>query len=121
LPITGSLSLRDSSVTERNNLAADCVAAQIARAARLHIPVFRNLFLGSKKPFLTGFLRIFFSSVFRRNFYRNVFLEGSQEFRFFSNFTGFFAGIPVGRNSCIYSGFRRIPVPAESCLAQASD
>jgi hypothetical protein len=35
---------------------------------RLHIPVFRNLFFGPKKPFLPGFLRIsFFSCVFRRN------------------------------------------------------
>ena len=31
LPFTGSLSLRDSSVAERNNLVADCVAAQITR------------------------------------------------------------------------------------------
>jgi hypothetical protein len=31
LPLTGSLSLQDSTVTERNNLVADCVAAQIAR------------------------------------------------------------------------------------------
>jgi hypothetical protein len=77
----------------------------------LHIPVFRNLFFGSKKPFLTGFLRIsFFSCVFRRNF--------SQERGF-----GEVAGIPVfsrfyrnfsqeflwDRNSCIYSGFLRIP------------
>jgi hypothetical protein len=31
LPLTGSLSLQDSTDTERNNLVADCVAAQIAR------------------------------------------------------------------------------------------
>ena len=39
-----------------------------SQMARLHIPVFRNLFFGSKKMFLTGFLGIFFSCVFRRNF-----------------------------------------------------
>ena len=37
----------------------------------------------------------------------NVVLERSQEFRFFSILQEFFAGIPVGRNSCIYSGFLR--------------
>jgi hypothetical protein len=36
-----------------------------------------------------------------------VVLERSQEFRFFSILQEFFAGIPVGRNSCIYSGFLR--------------
>jgi hypothetical protein len=81
-----------------------------------------NLFFGSKKPFLTGFLRISFFPAFSGGiFHRNVVLERSQEFRFFSILQEFFAGIPVGRNSCIYSGFRRIPVPAESCLAQVSD
>jgi hypothetical protein len=54
-----------------------------------------------------------------------VVLERSQEFRFFPYFTGIFR-----RNSCgqeflyllrILPEFRRIPVPAESCLAQASD
>jgi hypothetical protein len=35
-----------------------------------------------------------------------VVLERLQEFRFFfSILQKFFAGIPVGRNSCIYSGF----------------
>jgi len=76
----------------------------------LHIPVFRNLFFGSKKPFLIGFLRISFFPAFSGGiFHRNVFLEGSQEFRFFPILQDFFAGIPVGRNSCIYSGFQRIP------------
>jgi hypothetical protein len=69
---------------------------------RLPIPVFRNLFLGSKKPFLTGFLRIsFFSCVFRRNFSQEL---GFGEiagipvfFRFYRNFSQEFlwAGIPV--------------------------
>jgi hypothetical protein len=76
----------------------------------LVIPLFRNSFFGPKKAFLTGFLRIFFSCVFLRNF--------SQERDF-----GEVAGIPVlsrfyrifsqeflwDRNSCIYSGFLRIP------------
>jgi hypothetical protein len=99
----------------------------------LHIPVFRNLFVGPKKPFLPGFLRISFFLVFSGGiFYRNVVLE-------------VVAGIPVfcrchriflqeflwDRNSCIYSGFlripldssgfRQIPVPAKCCLALASD
>jgi hypothetical protein len=92
----------------------------------LHIPVFRNLCVGSKKPFLTGFLRISFFPAFSGGiFHRNVVLERSQEFRFFFDFTGIFR-----RNSCgqeflyllrIPPAFRRIPVPAESCLAQASD
>jgi hypothetical protein len=74
----------------------------------LPIPVFRNLCVGSKKPFLTGFLRISFFPAFSGGiFHRNVVLERSQEFRFFSILQEFFAGIPVGRNSCIYSGFLR--------------
>jgi hypothetical protein len=68
--------------------------------SRLPIPVFRNLFLGSKKPFLTGFLRIPFFPAFSGGiFHRNVFLEGTKEFRFFPILQEFFAGIPVGRNS----------------------
>jgi hypothetical protein len=43
-----------------------------------------------------------------------VFLEGSQEFCFFPILQEFFAGIPVGRNSWIYSGFRRIPEDSSS-------
>jgi hypothetical protein len=82
----------------------------------LHIPVFRNLFFGPKKPFLPGFLRISFFPVFSGGFFfnRNVILE-------------VVAGIPVfcrchriflqeflwDRNSCIYSGFLRIP--PDSC------
>jgi hypothetical protein len=60
--------------------------------ARLPIPVFRNLFFGPKKLFLTGFLRIsYFSCVLRRNF--------SQE-------RGFGQEFLRDRNSCIYSGFQ---------------
>ncbi len=90
---------------------------------RLHIPVFRKLFFGSKKLFLTGFLRISFFPAFSGGiFHRNVFLEGSQEFRFFSNFTGIFR-----RNSCgqeflylirIPPESGRIPVPTNCCLAR---
>ena len=54
-----------------------------------------------------------FSCVFRRNFHRNVVLERLQEFRFFSILQEFFVGIPVGRNSCIYSGF--LWNPEDSC------
>jgi hypothetical protein len=52
-------------------------------------------------------------------------LAGSQEFRFFFRFYRNFsqefmwAGIHVFTQDS--GGFRRIPVPAESCLAQASD
>jgi hypothetical protein len=76
---------------------------------RLPIPVFRNLFCGSKKTFLTGFLRIsFFSCVFRRNFSQGRgFGEVAGIRVFFPILQEFFAGIPVGRNSCIYSGFLR--------------
>jgi hypothetical protein len=68
----------------------------------LPIPVFRNLFFGSKKPFLTGFLRIsFFSCVFRRNFSQDC---GFEEVTGIPVFFGFYrifsqeflwAGIPV--------------------------
>jgi len=92
----------------------------------LHIPVFRNLFFGSKKPFLTGFLRIsFFSCVFQRIFSQECVFGGVTGilvyFRFYMNFSQEFlwAGIPVFTQDS--GGFQRIPVPAESCLAQASD
>jgi hypothetical protein len=67
--------------------------------ARLHIPVFRNLFFGSKNPFLTGFLRIsFFSCVFRRNFSQERgFGEVAGIPFFFSISQEFFAGISVGQ------------------------
>jgi hypothetical protein len=78
---------------------------------RLHIPVFRNLFFGSKKPFLTGFLRISFFPAFSGGiFHRNVFLEGSQEFRFFSDFTGIFR-----RNSCGQEFLYLLRIPEDSC------
>jgi len=68
------------------------------RGARLPIPVFRNLFFGSKKPFLTGFLRISFFPAFSGGIlHRNVVLERSQEFLFFPFLQDFFAEIPVGQ------------------------
>ncbi len=88
---------------------------------RLHIPVFRNLFFGSKKPFLTGFLRIsFFTCVFQRNFSQE---RGFGEvagipvfFRFYRNFSQEFlwAGIPVFTQDS--GGFRRIL--EDSCSRQ---
>ncbi len=94
--------------------------------ARLHIPVFRNLFFGFKKPLLTGFLRIsFFFLHFPEEFSQECVFGGVTGIPFFSDFTGIFR-----RNSCgqeflyllwIPPEFRRIPVPAESCMAQASD
>ena len=88
------------------------------RQARLPIPVFRNLFFGPKKPFLTGFLRIsFFSCVFRRNFSQECVFGGVTGipvfFRFYRNFSQEFlwAGIPVFTQDS--GGFRRIP--EDSC------
>jgi len=95
---------------------------QVRRRARLHIPVFRNLFFGSKKTFLTGFLRISVFPVFSGGFFhRNAVLERSQEIRFFFRFYRNFsqeylwAVIPVFTQDS--SGFLPIPVPAKSCLA----
>ena len=89
--------------------------------SRLPIPVFRNLFFGSKKPFLTGFLRIlFFSCVFRRNFSQECVFGGVTGipvfFRFYRNFSQEFlwAGIPVFTQDS--GGFRRIP--EDSCSRQ---
>ncbi len=96
---------------------------------RLVIPVFRNLFFGPQKAFLTGFLRIWFLPANSGGiFHRNVVLEGVTVIPVFSNFTGIFrrnswwTGIPVFTPDS--SGFRRIP--EDSCsrqklLALASD
>ena len=89
--------------------------------SRLPIPVFRNLFFGFKKPFLTGFLRIsFFSCVFRRNFSQE---RGFGEvagipvfFRFYRNFSQEFlwGGIPLFSPDS--SGFLRIPPDSSGFL-----
>jgi hypothetical protein len=72
--------------------------SRIGFTARLHIPVFRNLFFGSKKTFLTGFLRISFFPAFSGGFFhRNVVLERSQEIRFFPILQEFFTGITAHR------------------------
>jgi len=68
---------------------------------RLPIPVFRNLFVGLKKTFLPGFLRISFIPVFRRNFSQEREFGEVTGIPFFFDFTGFFCrnsygtGIPV--------------------------
>jgi len=73
----------------------------ICSTARLPIPVFRNLFFGPKKPFLPGFLRIFFSCVFWRNFSQERGFGEVAGIPVFFVFTGFFrrnsrgTGIPV--------------------------
>jgi hypothetical protein len=52
----------------------------------------------------------FFSCVFRRNFSQELgFGEVAGIPVFFSLSQEFFAGIPVGRNSCIYPGILQIP------------
>ncbi len=98
--------------------------------ARLHIPVFMNLFFGPKKPFLPGFLRIsYFSCVFRRNFSQECgFGGGRRNSCFLPLSQDFFSGIPVGQEFLYLlrippdsSGFLWIPVPAKRCLAMASD
>jgi hypothetical protein len=78
------------------------MGAKMGPQPRLPIPVFRNLFFGSKKPFLTEFLRIsFFLCLFRRNFSQE---RGFEEvagipvfFLFYRNFSQEFlwAGFPV--------------------------
>jgi hypothetical protein len=82
---------------------------EIEDEARLVIPLFRNLFFGPKNAFLTGFLRIFFLLCFPEEFFGGTwFWRGRRNSCFFPISQEFFAGIPV-RNSCIYSGFLRIP------------
>jgi hypothetical protein len=68
----------------------------LKEGAGLHIPVFRNIFFGPKKPFLPGFLRIFFPCVFRRNFSQERgFGGGCRNSCFLPLSQEFFAGIPV--------------------------
>jgi hypothetical protein len=90
---------------------------------RLHIPVFRNLFFGPKKPFLPGFPRIsFVSCVFRRNFSQeHGFGGGHRNSCFLPLSQDFIAGIPVGQEFLYLpwippdsSGFLRIPVPTKT-------
>jgi len=58
-------------------------------APRLHIPVFRNLFFGSKKPFLTGFLRIsFFFLRFPEDFFTGQADRGCAAVAFFGGSEG---------------------------------
>jgi hypothetical protein len=94
----------------------------------LVIPVFRNLFFGPKKPFLTGFLRIFFPAFSRGIFHRNMVLEGIAGIPVFFAFTGIFRRNSCGTGNSVFtpdfSGFLRIP--EDSCsrqklLALASD
>ena len=52
----------------------------------------------------------FFFLRFPEEFFTGMcFWRGHRNSGFFPILQEFFAGIPVGRNSCIYSGFRRIP------------
>jgi hypothetical protein len=64
-----------------------------------------------KKPFQPGFLRIFFFLCFLEDFFTGTwFWRGLQEFLIFAAVTGFFLREFLrGRNSCIYSGFLRLP------------
>jgi hypothetical protein len=77
----------------------------------LHIPVFRNLFFGPKKPFLPGFLRISFFPVFSGGFFhRNMVLEGIAGIPDFCRCHRIFLQEFLwDRNSCIYPGFLQIP------------
>ena len=72
--------------------------------------LFSGIYFWVQKPFLTGFLRISFFLCFPEEFFKGTwFWRGRRNsffFQFYRNFSQeFFAGIPVGRNSCIYSGF----------------
>ncbi len=96
-------------------------AMATAMVARLHIPVFRNLFFGPKIPFLPGFLRISFFLCFPEEFFTGTwFWRWPQEFLFFAAVTGFFCrnscgtGIPVFTLDC--SGFLQILL--DSCSRQ---
>jgi hypothetical protein len=82
---------------------------------RLHIPVFRNLFFGPKKPFLPGFLRIsLFSCVFRRNFSQERgFGGGLRNSCFLPLSLEFFAGIPTGQE---FLHLQRIPPDSSGFL-----
>jgi hypothetical protein len=76
----------------------------------LHIPVFWNYFFGSKKPFLTGFLRIsFFSWVFQGNFSQECVCGRVTGIHFFFNFTGIFR-----RNSCGQEFLYLLRIPEDS-------
>ena len=80
----------------------------------------RNLFWGLKNSKKTGFLSISFFPVFSGGiFHRNVVLEGVAGIPvfFLQILQEFFAGIPVGRNSCIYPGILQgIPEDSEGFL-----
>ncbi len=85
---------------------------------RLHIPVFRNLFLDKKTipaRITEGF---FFFPVFSGGiFHRNVILEGVSGILVFHRFhRNFLQEFLRERNSCIYNGFLRIP--PDSCSRQ---
>ncbi len=88
--------------------------------SRLPIPVFRNLFLVSKKPFLTGFLRIPFFPAFSGGIlHRNVFFRGRRNsvfFRFYRNFLQEFLWAGIPEFTLDSGGFRRIP--EDSCSRQ---
>ena len=125
---TSELDMAETITPDDVNFFLDNVAWAIC--SRLHIPVFRYLFFGPKKPFLPGFLRIsFFSCVFRRNFSQERgFGGGRRNSCFLLLSQDFFAGISVGQTFLYLlripldsSGFLWIPVPAKRCLALASD
>ena len=85
--------------------------------ARLHIPVFRNLFFGPPNPFLTGFLRISFFPAFSGGFFHsNMVLEGVARIPVFPLLQDFFAGIPAGQEFLYYSGFLRNPEDSSGFL-----
>jgi hypothetical protein len=66
-----------------------------------------GIYFGCSKTVKKGFLRIsFFSCVFRRNFYRNVVLEGVSGIPGFCRFHRIFLHeFLQDRNSCVYNGF----------------
>jgi len=73
---------------------------------RLHIPVFRNLFLDPKNRSCQDSWGFLFFLYFPEDFFTGTwFWRGTQEFLFFSVFTGIFLQEFLwDRNSCIYPG-----------------
>jgi hypothetical protein len=108
------------------NFAGAIFEAKVAptkdlRQPRLHIPDFRNLFLGPKKTFLPGFLRIFFFLCFPEEFFTGTwFWRWLQEFLFFAAVTGIFCRNSCGTGIPVFtldsSGFLRIPPDSSGFL-----
>jgi hypothetical protein len=125
--LASALSSSAAAVAASSSLVSSSLESSLLESpsfsvTRLVIPVFRNLFFGPKKPFLTGFLRIFFLRFPEEFFTGTWFWRGCRNSCFFPLLQEFFAGIPAGQEFLYLlripqesGGFWRIPVPAKSC------